>query len=245
MSAVARAAADNGLRWLGDADRERMADAFLVDGVSEEADIERQIIRMVQARDYRTFCFFRQSLLVRQEQRPKRQLDHAAMDDLFATSRCVREGIATYRLDTNAFEMVNDTLAAAMDRMIADYPARVRVGDMVDSDALRSALFQLFDAGVIDLHTIAAPHAVSAAEYPVASPLIRMMIDNDMTVLCRLDHRLMSIEDFGPRHLLKHLDGTRDRDALAGIAAEAGLETPAALDEALEKLAAQCALVAP
>jgi DNA-binding phage protein len=46
----------------------------------------------------------------------------------------------------------------------------------------------------------------------------------------------MTIPEFGPRHVLAHLDGTRDRAALAAVAREAGLDSDEALDKGLRTL---------
>ena len=243
LHAVADAAAANGLQFLGDADRERMSDAFLPEGVEPEADTTRQLVRLLQERDYRDFRFFRQTLLVRDSVRPSRRLDQAALAGLYASTRCHRTADNQFKLDANVFEIQDPPLADALARLADARPSRLPVAELADTDARRTALFEMFDAGMIDLHAVSPPYAPAAGDRPVASPLVRMMIADDLPTICTLDHRLMAVSDFGPRHLLSHLDGSRDRIALAAVAAEAGLDSAEALDRGLATLAREAVLL--
>lgn len=236
LSDVAAAAQINGLQFLGDADRERMGDAFLPDGVAPEPNTTGQLVRLLQARDYRDFRFFRQTLLVRSAARPARRIDHAALADLYAVTRCHRTENGQFQLASDVFEVQDPALADALAQLVAARPRRLRVGDLVDTPTRRIAMFELFDAGLIELCTQPEPYATDLTNAPIASPLIRAMLAEGMENICTLDHRLMKIPDFGPRHLLAHLDGTRDRTALQPIAREAGLDTPEALEKGLRTL---------
>lgn len=244
LGEVVAAAGANGLKFLGDADRERIGDVFLPDDVEIEGDPDAQTVRIAQAGDYREFRFFRQTLLVRDDAKVARRLDHGALGHLFVSTRCSHTEDGKFRLDRNVFEISDAQLAEAMNRMIAAYPHRFRVDELVDTDEQRDAVFQLFNVGLIDLGTVQAPHATSVSERPATSPLVRQMIAQDLSVVCRLDQRLLAVPEFGPRHVLAHLDGTRDRAALAEIGQAAGLDTPEALDRALAMLAHECVLVA-
>jgi hypothetical protein len=233
---VAKAATANGLRFLGDADRERMGDAFLPDDVAPEADPEAQLLRILQARDFHDFRFFRQTLLVRDAVLPKRRIDLDALDGLYAFTRCERDAEGRFRLKTDAFEVQDAPLAEALGRLVDAKPGRLAVRDLVDTPTRRIALFEMFDAGLIDLCTTPAPYAVAVSERPRASPLVRAMLAEGIETVCTLDHRLMTIQEHGPRHLLAHLDGTRDRAALAPVAREAGLDSDEALERGLRTL---------
>ena len=244
LSDVAAAAAANGLQFLGDADRERMGDAFLPDELAPDADTTGQLVRLLQAQDHRDFRFFRQTLLVRGHVRPSRAIDQAALADLHAVTRCHRTDEGMFRLNSSVFEIQDAPLAQAMARLVEARPRRIRVDDIVDTPARRTALFEMFDAGLIDLCTTPEPYAAVPGEKPIASPLVRAMLGQGMENICTLDHRLMTIPDFGPRHLLAHLDGTRDRAALAAIAREAGLDTDEALEKGLQTLFSERLMVA-
>jgi protein-L-isoaspartate O-methyltransferase len=241
---VAAAAAAHGLQYLGEADRERMSDAFLPDDAAPEPDTTAQLVRLLQGADYRDVCFFRHSLLVRDEVRPSRRLDLDALAGLYATSRCRRRGDREFQLDDRVFEVSDAPLSAALGRLVDGAMARVRVGELVDTPLRLTALFEMFEVGLVELHSTPAPYATRVPERPVASPLIRLMLAEGHPRVCTLDQRMMVIEEEGPRHLLAHLDGTRDRAALATIAREAGLDDADALETALAKLAREAALVA-
>lgn len=233
---VVSAAAANGLQFLGDADRERMGDAFLPDEAAAEADTTAQLVRLLQARDFHDFRFFRQTLLVRDGVRPKRRIDLDALGALYAVTRCHRDAEGMFRMNANVFEVQDAPLADALGRLVDARPARIRVDELVDTPARKLALFEMFDAGLIDLCTTPAPYAAEVSERPRASPLIRAMLGEGLENICTLDHRLMTIPEFGPRHVLAHLDGTRDRAALAAVAREAGLDSDDALDKGLRTL---------
>ncbi|MEN3749482.1 class I SAM-dependent methyltransferase [Sphingomonas sp. HF-S3] len=244
LSDVTRAAGTAGLRYLGDADREQMGDAFLPDEVVPQADTTAQLVRILQARDHHDFRFFRQTLLVQDGVTPKRRIDVPALFDLYATSRCQRTEDGLFRLNDSAFEVQDAPLAAALGRLVDERPARLRVGDLVDTPTRAIALFEMFDAGLVDLCTIPSPHAVQVSDRPVASPLVRAMLGEGLETICTLDHRLMTIAEFGPRHVLTHLDGTRDRQALASVGREAGLDSDEALDKGLRTLVKEGLIVA-
>jgi protein-L-isoaspartate O-methyltransferase len=244
LTDVAEAARANGLQYFGDADRERMGDAFLPEGVMPEADTTAQLLHLVQARDHADFRFFRQTTLVRDTARPSRTIDQAALGELWACTRCTQEGDIRFQLGPNVFDMEEPVLAAALARLVAAKPERIRVRELVDGDTLRTALFQLFDAGLIDLHTVPPPYQIGRSERPATSPLVRAMLAEKMQTICTLDHRLMNVSDEGPRLVLAHLDGTRDLAGLADIGRQAGLETADALAAGLDKLAKEGVFIA-
>lgn len=241
---VAAAARANGLQYLGEADRERIDDAFVPADIRLEEDATAQLVRLLQGGDYRDVCFFRHSLFVRDAVAPKRRLDLAALAGLFATSRCVRQGAGEFRLGDNVFEVSDPPLAAALGRLVDLAMARVRVGELVDTPVRLTALYEMFEVGLVELHVGPAPYATRVSERPCASPLIRMMLAEDLPRVCTLDQRMMVVEERGPRHLLAHLDGSRDLAGLAAIGSEAGLADSKALSAALARLAREGALIA-
>lgn len=231
---VVAAARGNGLDFLGDADRERMTDAFLPDDIDGADDAGAMLVRHLQDRDYRDIRFFRQTLLVRTGQHQARRLDHRTFADLLASTRCVALGDDQFRIDANTFEVRDPVLAAALVRMAAARPLRLPVAELVDSDDRRHALFEMFDAGLIDLHTAQTPAARTIDDHPRASPLVRMMIDRGMGTVCTLDHRMLGVTEDGPRSLLQMLDGSRTIATLGKAAAAMGLDSADKLDRALD-----------
>lgn len=243
ISDVAAAAKANGLQYLGEADRERIDDAFVPAEIALEEDSTAQLVRLLQGGDYRDVCFFRHSLFVRDNAQPKRRLDLDALAGLYATSRCVRQGEGEFRLSENVFEVSDPPLAAALGQMVDRSMERVRVRDLVDTPLRLTALYEMFEVGLVELHVAPAPYATHVSARPVASPLIRMMLAEDLPRVCTLDQRMMVIEEPGPRHLLAHLDGSRDLVALGEIGREAGLADEATLKAALARLAREGALI--
>ena len=241
---VTKAAAKHGLQFLGDADCERLGDAFLPEFVDPEPHTTRQLVQLLQEADYRDFRYFRQTLLVRDGVQPRRRIDQAALASLHVSTRCHAIDDNHFKHNANTFEIRDPALAEALTRLAQSRPVRLRVDDLADSDARRTALFEMFNAGLVQLHSVDSPFVSQAGEWPCASKLARQMIDADLTTICTLDQRLMAISDHGPRHLMQHLDGSRDRAALAPIAAEAGLGTPDALEHGLATLAREALLVA-
>lgn len=241
---VAAAARAHGLQYFGDADRERMGDAFLPDGVAPEADVTAQLVHLMQAKDYAEFRFFRQTTLLRDTARPSRTIDQAALADLWACTRCTQEGEIRFQLGPNVFDMEDPTLAGALSRLATARPGRIQVRDLVDTDPLRTALFELFNAGLIDLHTVPPPYRIDLGERPMVSPLIRAMLADKLQTICTLDHRLVTVADEGPRLVLGYFDGTRGMAEVAEIGRQAGLDTPDALAAGIEKLAREAVFVA-
>lgn len=243
IAEVAAAARANGLQYLGEADRERSDDSFIPADIAIEADATAQLVRLLQGGDYRDVRFFRHSLLVRDGARPRRRLDLGAMTGLLASSRCRRHGEREFQLDDRVFEVADEPLAAALGGLVDEAMTRLPVGELVDTPVRLTALHEMWQVGLVELHTAPAPFAIRVSERPAASPLIRTMLAEELPRVCTLDQRMMVIEEHGPRHLLKHLDGTRDLAGLAGIAQEAGLQDEAALSGALAKLAREAALI--
>lgn len=231
---VVAAAADCGLAFLGDADRELMHHAFLPDEIAPSDDSTGQIVRYLQARDYREIRFFRQTLLVRADNEPRRRrLDLNAMRGLLATARCDAPEGEHFMIAGSTFEVRDGVLAGALRRMVEARPTRVPVAELVDSDERLHALFEMFDAGLIDLHTGQAPFAVALSNRPQASALVRMMIEQGMGTVCTLDHRMLGVTEDGPRRLLGLLDGTCDVSALLPRVHDIGIDTPDKLHHAL------------
>lgn len=244
ISQVAAAARAYGLQYLGEADRERADDSFVPDDIAIEPDATTQLVRLRQGGDYRDVRFFRHSLLVRDTARPRRRLDLGALARLYATTRCRRHEEREFRLDDRVFEVADAPLAAALGRMVDLAMARVPVGELVDTPVRLTALYEMFQVGLVELNTTPAPYATRVSDRPVASPLIRAMLAEELPRVCTLDQRMMVIEEFGPRHLLRHLDGSRDLVALAEVGRAAGLDDETALSDGLARLAREAALIA-
>lgn len=229
------AARSHGLAFLGDADRELMTDAFLPEELEPEGDPGEALVRHLQARDHREIRFFRQTLLVRDSASLSRRIDLAAVADLLVSSRCEPAGEGQFRIDTNLFEVRDAVLAEALERLAAERPGRLRAGDLVDGDERLQALFEMFDAGLVELHTTQAPGSLRLSERPVTSPLVRMMLERGMQTVCTLDHRMLGVTEDDPRTMLLRLDGSVTPDDLLASGAFAAIDSREKLDAALRK----------
>jgi len=78
-SDVCAAARREGLIYLGDTGRGRFDDGFLPEGVAPETDVQAQIVALAQERDFMELRYFRLSLFVRTETKPRRTFEAAAV----------------------------------------------------------------------------------------------------------------------------------------------------------------------
>jgi SAM-dependent methyltransferase len=232
---VVAEARPNGLAFLGDADRELMGDAFLPDDLVPGSDPSGALVKHLQRRDHREIRFFRQTLLVRDTVPLTRRIDLEGIAELLVDSRCEPAGGSQFRIDKNLFEIRDEVLGETLARLATERPRRLRVGDLVETEERLQALFEMFDAGLVDLYTAQAPGALELSERPVSSPLVRMMLDRGMQTVCTLDHRMLGVTEDDPRALLARLDGSVRADELLAQGPFGGLDRRDKLDAALGK----------
>lgn len=79
---------------------------------------------------------------------------------------------------------------------------------------LASFLLRLFSANVLEFRLQRSPFTIRPGDCPVSSRLARLQAESESTVTT-LNHRTLKITDERSRQLLLHLDGTRDRHAIA------------------------------
>jgi SAM-dependent methyltransferase len=243
LNDVVAAARANGLAYLGDAERERMSETFLPDELHPAGDPGEALVRHLQVRDYGEIRFFRQTLLVRDSVRLTCRIDLAAIADLMVSSRCEPAEDGQFRLDSNVFEVRDEGLAKALTRLAEERPRRLRAGDLVDNDEQLRALFEMFDAGLVELYTTQAPGALGLSERPVASPLVRMMLERGMQTVCTLDHRMLGVTEDDPRTMLLRLDGSVMPHDLLASGAFTAIDSREKLDAALAKCLRESLLV--
>lgn len=233
----------NGLRYLGDASKGRALESFLPANFPDTADEETALLRLIQAADYRDMCPFRQTLFVRDHRRPQRRFDLSRFDGLYVSAEGERLPDGEFRLRQDSLTVHDPDVAAALDRLIAAAPDRVPARELGGEEVLRT-LWVLYGRALVDFSPLPFPYPAVAGERPVASPLVRTMLERGDDTLCALDHRMLKFENAPTRALLALLDGTRDRAALAEAGRAAGLQTPDALDKGLNAFARAALLVA-
>jgi SAM-dependent methyltransferase len=243
VSEMAAAAAGAGLLLLGDAGRGRLIDSLLPDGTEPEADLQAQIVRFAQERDFAELRYFRASLFVKDSAQPRRRLDVPAASALWVstTSQPLAEG--GYRGDMGEeFALKDRVVDAAFARLVAVRPGRLQISDLLSDPAHVEALVHLSDRGHVVLHAAPAPFALTAPAAPVVSPLARANIEEGMITLCSLDHRPVKIDDPTLRAFLLKLDGSRTIEDLEVLAGESGFGDPGQWRTAVE-IALRVALV--
>lgn len=235
---VVAAAAGHGLRFLNDADP-----ASLMDGFSGEASAVDLLIRAIQSRDYTEMRYFHKTAFVRDTRVPARAPSTDALRRLYVAAPCERTGPNSFKSVDKTVTISDETLAGAMVAAVEAFPRRIALATLVDDDARVDAFVRLFGAGLVTLHTLPSPAAAPPGRHPRASGLTRALVEAGETTLFALDHRTIVMEEPGPRALLRLLDGTRDRTALAAAWGATGHAGEMDLDQALAKLAALSLLV--
>jgi SAM-dependent methyltransferase len=241
LSAVCAAAAEHGLRYLGDATLGGQDQGFVdpeYGGITDAA-----LIGKLQSHDYRRGRYFRKSLFVRADQPIKRVLDYAIARGMWASSHAVALGDGRFRFGRAEGKIGNPHLTAIVERLIACKPGRTAVSDLTDDPQLLSGLSSLALAGYIDLHTAPAPFTAAATDRPLASPLARMQIARGAPQLVTLDHAMLSADE-PLRQALLLMDGMTDRAELSRKWQQSRWSGSATMDGMLAKAAAAPLLLA-
>lgn len=239
LSAVAAAAAAQGLGFLNDTNTLMMRTGFPGNDLSEDA-----VIAAAQAWDYETVLFFRSTLLVRAGRAPRRSPDLAGITSLWMASLAERRDGAHFVCNGEEFEIGDDALAEALARMGQVWPQRVRVADMIAGEDRLAALFQLYLKDIVTFHVAPLPGARAPGAWPQASALARHQVASGAKAVFTLDHRVIAFTDPAARAFVALLDGSRDRAALEAAWAESGYADQIVVGPALEQLANGALLIA-
>jgi hypothetical protein len=197
----AAAAAAHGLAYVGDASPEASREPPWSDAVSafvDEAAGEDRIARE-QYFDLLVLRRFRHSLLCRDERRPSREVDRAAVQRMLVAEN----GEAPVPFET------------------------LRERRSADAGELAETLVSGFDEGNVSFRAVPSPAARVAGERPVASALARSQA-RPGAIVTTLENHVVRLNDEPTAALLGLLDGTRDRtairDAFPGELTEESLE---------------------
>jgi SAM-dependent methyltransferase len=233
ITALAAAAQDHDLAYLNDAQRSLLQDGFLAD---DDPDLDEEgILRRVQGHDHERTCFFRESLFIRRGAVVQRRIDPKNVSKLWLAFRGKRSGRHVLEIDKSRFEIGDDRLCELLEQAASIYPHRIPLASARLQDDQLEAILRVFDKEGIELHAEQCPGELNA-ERPCASGLARAQIDRGDDDVCRLDHRLVTIAEPGPRAFLRLLDGTRDRADLAAAWAQTPYHGEIDVDKALAML---------
>lgn len=212
----------------------------LFHGLPGEALDDAAVVRRAQLADYTNdLSFFHQSLFIRPGRAPARVPDPALLGALLAGAPSTLRRVAETRFTVGdgEFEIDDAVLADFLENLVRFAPARLPLAQFADSALYCSALLQLVNRGIVELHSLPFPGALEPGEHPLANGLLRAMLDRGDTHLFTLDHRVVAITDEGPRKFLALLDGSRDRAALAQAWEAAGMTAQVPVETALSQLA--------
>jgi SAM-dependent methyltransferase len=212
----------HGLRFLAEADVFEMDAAVLPQAIEDPLDREQYL-------DFFKGRMFRQTLLCHADTELRPGGLDVVHSMLAATpARQVSDGEfrgphgATLKTD-------HEGVKAALVRLGEAWPAALPVGD---DPAVAETLRRAYAANLVHLHVWAPPLVTAAGERPRASALARLQAAAGTRVTTLL-HTSVEVGDELGRRLIRLLDGTRDRAALA-----AELGRPAdELERSLEGLA--------
>jgi SAM-dependent methyltransferase len=222
LADVIRGAAAAGLRFLGDAQHGRVSDAFLAPGADLGGDREAQVLAAAVERDWNQVRFFRNLLLVRDGARPDRTLKLDRVQRLFVSSRAREREEGRFHFAHFRIDVADPRLRALLRELIAAAPARVRIGDLPLDAALVQALYQLFDAGIVQLHTQPWRFAMEPSSRPEAGPLARFMAREGSRWAPSMDGHGVGLTE-GERAALADLKGAAPEPAILAKLVSEGL----------------------
>lgn len=238
FDAVVANAAAHGLRFLNESEPGRIHDGFPGEPLDDAA-----VVRAVRASDQVNVCFFHQTLFVRDTAAPARVPDLAAIRELYASAQCERVGDSDFRSAEGTFGISDARLADAIGRLGAAWPARIRVGDLVEGEMRLEAMFRLYEGKAIALHVAPLPGTLTPGSHPQVSGFARALLAMGEETIYTLDQRALKLDQPGPRAFLALLDGSRDRAAVAADWAASGYGDETDLDNALARFATAPLLV--
>ena len=152
---------------------------------------------------------FRRSLLCHNALSPVAKWDASRAAGLHASSAAEESGEAEFTAPGGLRITVTPETAAFLRGLIQLWPGSRPVEPQEADLSL-----ELFRRGLIELSTFPSA-AAKAGDKPTASPLVRYQAQRGDSAVSTLRHRALNVEDDSGRHLLKLLDGTRDRAQLA------------------------------
>ncbi len=205
LADIAAAAAAHGLHYLTDAGPGILMDGFVEEGGTDDSQVA--IVRAAQMRDDDGIRFFRQSLFIRDTQRPVRQIDNERIKALYVGVKAQRLENNVFKSKGTEFELTDPDMIAVIDQLMHAWPARVKIGEVSDKPAIIRALFHQWDFGLTELFGAPLPCAGEVPERPQVSPLVRAQLADGETQVCSLDQHLRRIDEPGPRAFLEMLDG--------------------------------------
>ena len=118
-----------------------------------------------------------------------------------------------YLIESQPGRIPFEKLAAEVERRARQVLGFIPTPDQDFASDLTDFIWQIYSAGLLDLHVHVPPFATQVSEKPVASPLARLEA-REGEVVTTLHHRSLRLGDSLQRGLVMLMDGTRDHEAL-------------------------------
>ena len=229
-------AGSHGLQYLGDADPQR-------DNVQ---DLPLRAEDWIESRQYGDFLArrrFRETLLCRSEIVLDRKLSLDRFRNLFAESRVSpgevqKDGQQQFNIPKSGNLTTNHPLAKnLLCRLASLWPGSMRLSefplDDYPEDAVAGLFMQLVQAGALDVRSHPPKIPAEIGDRPKASALARAQIGEGYSTVTNQRHSNIAITDDTSRRILTLLDGTRNRQELAGELTAGGMD-PQTIHSAIE-----------
>jgi methyltransferase-like protein/SAM-dependent methyltransferase len=239
-------AAAHGLQYLGEVPPHRLLLGLPPETQKTLRQISPDLIELEQNVDFLRNKAFRRTLLCRADV-PLDRAPGPEVFDRFLASALARPTAADPDVASNApveFVAQNGTqmstsdpvIKAALVALLEAWPRPVPVPDLTAAVAGRlgpvwsadptrgrltiaQTLLDFYLAGLVTLHTHAPPFAVEPSDRPVGFPPARLQAA-DRDLVCTATHQEATVPPL-ERFVLRQLDGTRDRAAVAAAVADA------------------------
>ncbi|MDP2710378.1 MAG: methyltransferase regulatory domain-containing protein [Solirubrobacteraceae bacterium] len=234
-------AAGHGLQFLAEANFWEMQVGWLPHELRDGVLATDDRLRREQLLDQLRMRTFRQTLLCHasnalDDTPPLDRLATLAVSAQAQASAAQPDGRVTFT-GANGSNLTTDhgVVIAALERVIAAWPAILPIAELWPSDALAEdrqivceALLRCYSAALASVHAEPAAFGTSAATHPRVTAMARLQA-REGALVANLRHDAVTLDD-PARALVMLLDGTRDRAALLAGLADA-VEGPVARSE--------------
>ena len=214
----------HGLKFLGDAGGGRVYDGIWPEDVPEPDDRDRGVVARAIADDLVGMRLFRSTLFTRETTPLPRELDLAAVDELWiGVPKADEDG--RFRNSAVEIEISEPALLEPLRQLAATAPARMRRAEAGMPEEARLSIVNMFNMGVITLDSEPYRGPTDFGEVPVVTPLARVMLDEGATWVPTLHPRMLALEGTTPT-VVRRLDGTIDAEELSALGLASGFATP-------------------
>jgi SAM-dependent methyltransferase len=214
-------AARHGLQFLTEAGPTRCGEGFRPPYALDDPQFDT--LAHAQELDFDALRSYRQNLLVHAGLTLDRRPEPARLRGLYAATPAQAVEPGVYEVGALQFQLADEGLQGAIERLSAVWPAALPVADLVDDEERLGALLRMYWSGALDLHSAAQPFSTEVGAMPAASPLARLQAARGERRLTTLRHTVAEIGDEAGLRFIAGLDGTRTTSQIAAdVAAELG-----------------------